>query len=44
VLPLRDNVPTREFPVVTVALIAINVAVWLFYQLPSATSPFTRAR
>jgi hypothetical protein len=35
VLPLRDNVPTREFPVVTVTLIAINVAVWLFYQLPN---------
>ena len=34
-LPLRDNVPTRTFPVVTVALIAINVAVWLFYQLPN---------
>jgi membrane associated rhomboid family serine protease len=35
VLPLRDNVPTRTFPVVTVALIAVNVAVWLFYQLPN---------
>jgi membrane associated rhomboid family serine protease len=34
-LPLRDNVPTRTFPVVTVALIAVNVAVWLFYQLPN---------
>src|SRR2546428_14113042 len=34
-LPLRDNVPTRTFPIVTVALIAINVAVWLFYQLPN---------
>src|SRR6266511_1842187 len=34
-LPLRDNVPTRTFPVVTVTLIAINVAVWLFYQLPN---------
>src|SRR4051794_23950165 len=33
-LPLKDNVPTRSFPVVTVALIAINAAVWLFYQLP----------
>ena len=33
-LPLRDNVPTRSFPFVTVALIAANVAVWLFYQLP----------
>jgi membrane associated rhomboid family serine protease len=34
VLPLRDNVPTRSFPFVTVALIAINVAVWIFYQVP----------
>jgi membrane associated rhomboid family serine protease len=34
VLPLRDNVPTRRFPIVTVALIAANVAVWLFYELP----------
>ena len=34
-LPLRDHVPTRTFPVVTVALIAANAAVWLFYQLPN---------
>jgi membrane associated rhomboid family serine protease len=34
VLPLRDNVPTRNFPVVTVALIAVNVLVWVLYQLP----------
>jgi membrane associated rhomboid family serine protease len=34
VLPLRDNVPTRTFPYVTVALIAINAAVWIFYQVP----------
>ena len=33
-LPLRDNVPTRQFPVVTVALIAANVLVWVLYQLP----------
>jgi membrane associated rhomboid family serine protease len=33
-LPLRDNIPTRRFPLVTVALIAVNIAVWLFYQLP----------
>jgi membrane associated rhomboid family serine protease len=33
-LPIKDNVPTRSFPVVTVALIAINVAVWLFYEVP----------
>jgi hypothetical protein len=35
VLPIKDNVPTRAFPVVTVTLIAVNVAVWLFYQLPN---------
>jgi membrane associated rhomboid family serine protease len=29
-LPLKDNVPTRSFPVVTVALIAINVLVFLW--------------
>jgi membrane associated rhomboid family serine protease len=34
VFPIKDNVPTRTFPYVTVALIAINVAVWLFYQVP----------
>jgi membrane associated rhomboid family serine protease len=27
-LPLRDNVPTRHFPIVTVGLIAANFAVW----------------
>src|SRR6476659_3786099 len=32
-LPLRDNIPTRRFPVVTVALIAANVAVFVLYQL-----------
>jgi membrane associated rhomboid family serine protease len=34
VLPLRDNVPTRSVPVVTWALIAANVLVWVLYQLP----------
>ena len=29
-LPLKDNVPTRAFPLVTVALIAANVIVWLW--------------
>lgn len=29
-LPLRDNVPTRTFPAVTVGLIAANVAVFLW--------------
>src|SRR4051794_37451885 len=29
-LPLRDNVPTRTFPLVTVAIIAVNAAAWLW--------------
>jgi rhomboid family protein len=33
-LPIKDNVPTRSFPVVTVALIAANVVVW-FWELSS---------
>jgi membrane associated rhomboid family serine protease len=30
VLPLKDNVPTRSFPLVTVGLIAVNSIVWLW--------------
>ncbi len=30
--PLKDNIPTDRFPVVTVALIAINVFVYFFLQ------------
>ncbi len=33
-LPLSDNVPTRTFPLVTLALIGANLAVWVLYQLP----------
>ena len=33
-LPLRDNVPTRSRPLVTYALIAANILVWVLYQLP----------
>ena len=33
-LPLKDNIRTSRFPVVTVGLIAANFAVWLFYELP----------
>jgi len=33
-LPLHDNVPTRTFPLVTVALIAANMAVWILYEIP----------
>ncbi len=31
-LPLKDNVPTRHFPILTVTLIAANVLVWILYQ------------
>ncbi len=31
-LPLKDNVPTRRAPILTVALIVANVAVWLLYE------------
>jgi hypothetical protein len=34
-LPLKDNVPTRRFPVVTVVIIAVNFAVWILYELPN---------
>jgi membrane associated rhomboid family serine protease len=30
VLPLKDNIPTSRFPVITVALIAINVAIFIW--------------
>ena len=36
--PLKDNIPTEHFPVVTVALIAINVFVFLFLQHPTGFS------
>jgi membrane associated rhomboid family serine protease len=29
-LPLKDNVPTRTFPVVTVGIIAVNAIVWIW--------------
>jgi membrane associated rhomboid family serine protease len=36
--PLKDNVPTRSFPLVTVLLIAANAAVWIFYQIPEGVN------
>jgi membrane associated rhomboid family serine protease len=30
VIPLKDNVPTRTFPIVTVGLIVVNVVVWIW--------------
>lgn len=38
IFPIRDNQPSRSFPLVTVALIAINVAVFLFETMLDARS------
>jgi membrane associated rhomboid family serine protease len=35
VFPLRDDIRTRRWPVVTAAIIAANAAVWLLYELPN---------
>jgi membrane associated rhomboid family serine protease len=32
VLPIKDNVPTRTTPVLTIALILANVLMWILYQ------------
>jgi membrane associated rhomboid family serine protease len=29
-LPIKDNVPTRTFPIVTVSIIAVNAIVWIW--------------
>jgi len=39
VIPLKDNVPTSRFPVVTVALIAANVLFYFLYQHGGITVP-----
>src|SRR6266542_6189095 len=37
-LPLSDGMPARRFPIVNVAIIVANFAVWLFYELPHLRS------
>jgi membrane associated rhomboid family serine protease len=39
-LPLKDNVPTRHFPILTVALIVANVLVWILYEQAGQGSGF----
>ena len=34
-IPLSDGIAARRFPIVNVALIAANFAVFLFYELPN---------
>jgi membrane associated rhomboid family serine protease len=43
VLPLTDQLPTRRTPVVNIALIVANLAVWLFYELPNPDAAILRA-
>lgn len=41
VIPIRDDNPTKRFPIVTVALIAINIAIFIYMlQLPSREALF----
>ena len=42
-IPLSDGIPARRFPVVTVALIAANFAVWIFYEVPHLGSSVSHA-
>jgi membrane associated rhomboid family serine protease len=43
VLPLSDGLPARRFPVVNVTLIAANIAVWVFYELPDLEGAVAQA-
>jgi membrane associated rhomboid family serine protease len=42
-LPLSDGNPTGRFPIVNVALIVANFAVWIFYELPHLNSSIDHA-
>ena len=42
-LPLSDDIRTRRFPSVTLALIVANVAVWLLYELPHLDTSIAHA-
>ena len=35
--PLKDNIPTDRFPVVTVVLIVLNVLAYFFFQHGTVT-------
>jgi hypothetical protein len=38
-LPLSDGMRARRFPIVTVALIAASLAVWILHELPDLNVP-----
>jgi membrane associated rhomboid family serine protease len=39
VFPIKDNIPTDRFPIVTVAIIVANVLMYLFFQRAGFNSP-----
>jgi rhomboid family protein len=43
VIPLSDGIPARRFPLVNVALIVANFAVWILYELPHLHSSILHA-
>jgi membrane associated rhomboid family serine protease len=42
-IPLSDGIKARRFPIVNVALIVANFAVWIFYELPHLDSSVVHA-
>jgi membrane associated rhomboid family serine protease len=42
-IPLSDGIPAHRFPLVNVALIAANFAVFLFYELPDLDAAISHA-
>jgi membrane associated rhomboid family serine protease len=42
-IPFYDGIPARRFPVVNVALIVANFAVFLFYELPNRDAAISQA-
>jgi membrane associated rhomboid family serine protease len=43
VIPLSDGMRVRSFPIMNVALIVANFAVWIFYELPHLNSSIYHA-
>jgi membrane associated rhomboid family serine protease len=42
-LPLKDNVPTRRLPIVTIAIIVANILLWLLWERAGARPAFQNA-
>jgi membrane associated rhomboid family serine protease len=41
--PITDGMPPRRFPIVSVAIIAACLIVWIFYELPNLNSSVREA-